>query len=230
MTVTAQSVLKHVSVDVLVDATNKKWKIDQLVRYLNRIQQLIGVWRPDAFIEKRTHTLVAGYRQTLPTGYHRALEFLSNTSGRAVSMPANGLSLMDAQRPSWRNDPQALEVLHVFYDVREPLAYLVWPPAKLGAVLDVKLQKAITPIAEPDPAGTWEDVTGDLSLVDDQLWQAVADGICYLAYAKDAQHAAQGARAMFHAQAMTTVLGIELKQAMEAGPKTDNASPAPAAS
>jgi hypothetical protein len=48
MTVTAQSVLKHVSIDVLVDATNKKWAIAQLVRDLNRIQQLPGSSGPSS--------------------------------------------------------------------------------------------------------------------------------------------------------------------------------------
>jgi hypothetical protein len=230
MSVSAQSVLKHVSVDVLVDPTNKKWVIDQLVRYLNRIQQMVGIWRPDLFIEKKTMALTAGVRQTLPTGYVRALEFLSNTSGRAVTMPPNGRALMDAQKPTWRNDAQASEILHVFPDAREPLAFDVWPPADSSASLEVKLQKAITPIAEPGTNKTFADVTGDLSIVSDPMWTAVADGICFLAYAKDAQHAAQSSRAMFHAQAMSTVLGIELQQALEAGPKTDNATPAPAAS
>lgn len=230
MTVLAKDALKHVSVDVLVDPSNKKWVIDQLVRYLNRIQQMVGIWRPDLFIEYRSLALVAGARQTLPTGYVRALEFLSNTSGRAVTVPANGRALMDAQKPKWRNDSQASEILHVFPDAREPLAFEVWPPAAEGASLEVKLQKAITPIAEPGAGKTYSDVTGNLSIVSDPMWTAVADGICFLAYAKDAQHAAQSSRAMFHAQAMATVLGIELQQALQAGPKTDNATPAPAAS
>lgn len=229
MTVTAQSVLKHVSVDVLQDVGNKKWPIAQLVRYLNRVQQLAGIFRPELFIEKRAHALAAGVRQTLPSGYVRPIDFLCNTSGRAVTMPANGRALMDAQKPNWRSDAQSETIYHVFFDAREPLAYDVWPPAAVGASLDVKLQKAITPIAEPAANLTWSSVTGDLSIVDDPMWTALADGVCYLAYAKDAQHAAQGSRAATHLQAMAAVLGSEMKQALQAGPMTDTAAPVPAA-
>lgn len=230
MSVTAQSVLKHVSVDVLQDSSNVKWDINQLVRYLNRVQQMVGIWRPDLFIEKRSHALSAGVRQTLPSGYIRALDFLNNTvSGRAVSVPPNGRALMDAQKPLWRADTQATDVLHVFYDPREPLAYDVWPPATDSSSLEVKLQKAITAITEPGtPNKTFADVSGNLSIVDDPMWTAIADGVCYLCYAKDANHASQMQRAVGHAQAMAQVLGIELQQAMQLGAKTDSNAATPA--
>jgi hypothetical protein len=229
MAVTAQSVLKHVSVDVLQDSSNVHWDINQLVRYLNRVQQMVGIWRPDLFIEKRAHALSAGVRQTLPSGYLRALDFLCNTSGRAVSVPPNGRALMDAQKPTWRSDTQSDTIYHVFYDPREPLAYEVWPPATSLASLDVKLQKAITAISEPGtPNKTYTDVTGNLSIVDDPMWTAIADGVCYLAFAKDAAHASQAGRAVAYAQAMAQVLGIEPQQAMQLGAKTDNDSPVPA--
>jgi hypothetical protein len=229
MAVTAQSVLKHVAVDMLSDAASKKWTIDQLVRYLNRVQQMIGAWRPDLFIEKRSHAQVAGTRQTLPSGYVRALDFLSNTDGSAVTMPPNCRAMLDAQNRNWRNDPDSDTIYHVMYDPREPLAYDVWPPATTDASLEVKLQKAITAITEPSVGQTYANVTGNLSLVDDSVWGAVAHGVAFLAYLLDSAYAKPD-RAMAHAQAMAQLLDIEMSKALELGPKTDGTTPAPATS
>jgi hypothetical protein len=219
MSVTALSVLKHVAVDMLSDPSSKRWSINQLVRYTNRVQQTIGILRPDLFIEKRAHALSAGVRQTLPSGYVRAIEFLCNTSGRSLTAPSDGRAMMDLQSPEWREDAQSATIYHVFYDVREPLAYEVWPPASSSASLDVKLQKTITAIAEPGtPNKTYADVTGNLSLIDDSMWMAVADGVAFLAYFLDSQYANQP-RAMAYAQSMASLLGVELSKAIELGPK-----------
>jgi hypothetical protein len=227
MSVTAQSTLKHVAIDMLNDAASARWTIDMLVRYLNRTQQMIGTLRPDLFIEKRAHALAAGVRQTLPSGYVRALDFLCNTSGRAVSVPPNGKALMDAQKATWRNDTQSDTIYHVFYDPREPLSYDVWPPATSSASLDVKLQKVITAISEPNAGQTYANVTGNLSLVDDSMWPAVAEGVAMLAYFLDANFA-NASKAAAHAQAMDGLLGAEVSKAMGFGPQTDGPTPTPA--
>jgi hypothetical protein len=222
MAISAQSVIKGVSIDVLQDPSNKKWTADQLVRYLNRVQRVIGILKPDAFVSTQDVPLAAGTRQQLPEGYVRMLGVVSNTSGRACTLLANGRALLDAQIPDWRSGKQVSAIEHVMYDPREPLFFEAYPPAaSSGASLRLKLQKTITDIAEPGANKTWADVSGDLSTVDDLLGPAHAEGVCWLAYTKDAQHAAQASRATTHAQTMAMLLGVELRALMALAPPPD---------
>ncbi len=218
MAVTAKSVLKDVSIDILVDATNKKWTAAQLVRFLNRISRIVAVIRPDAYLSKQTITLAAGARQQLPSGYIRLLGVTHNTdSGKAITMPPDCRNLLDAQLPAWRAATQRDDIEHVMYDVREPLYFDVYPPASSSASIQAQLQKAITDIAEPAANTTWNDVVGNLSITDDLVAPAMVEGVAWLAYSKEAQHAAQEARATAHAQNMAAALGVELKSLMELG-------------
>lgn len=228
MTVTAQSVIQSVVLDTLQDPTSKKWPVDQLVRYLNDGQGVVATIRPDAFIDLHTMTLAAGSRQTLPDGYLKLIEPVGNHAGRSISVPAGGTRLMDAQMPGWRQSPQKSTILHVFYDERDLLHFDTWPPAEASTEIDLKLLKAPTPIEEPGADTDWTDVNGDLSVVDDLLALALKDYVLFRCYMKDAQHAAQSARASTHAQLFASALGVEVQVLLATGPQTDTAVKAPA--
>lgn len=212
MAVTALSVLKQVALDVLVDPSSRKWQIDQLVRYLNRIQRVVSIVRPDAFLLTQSIELAAGYRQSLPAGYVRLLGATHNTaSGKRITMPVNCRAILDAQVPNWRAGTQRDDVQHVIYDVRDPLFFDVYPPATASAAITGQLQKGVTDISEPGANLTYANVSGNLSITDDLVAPAIVEGICWLAYAKDAQHAAQAQRATTHVQNMAAALGVELQ-------------------
>lgn len=214
MTISAQSIIQR-CVITLQDTTSIRWPVDELVRYLNDAQREVVVYRPDATVTNATVNLVAGTRQTLPSGGAKLLEIIRNNSSaskRAVRMVNR--EILDAQIPGWHALTGALEVVHFMYDPRDPLVYYVYPPAAVSgednARLDIVYSKYPTDVTVPSAGATYTDVTGNIALPDIYA-NALADYILFRAYSKDSEYAGNAARATAHYGAFANALGIEMK-------------------
>jgi hypothetical protein len=225
MTVSAQSIFERV-VRTLNDDTSVRWNIPELCRYFNDGQRDICVRRPDAMNTRTTHTLVAGYKQSLPANGTKLIDINANGLKNAVTLvPA---ALLDSQMRGWRNIPGTNDVLHYTYDARDPKTFEVYPPALATATVDMEYAALPTDIAIPALGTVFTDVTGNLS-VGALFSNALQNYILYRCYIKDTEFAANPARAQTFKDYYADDLGVEIRATIAVGPSDKKqASPVPA--
>lgn len=215
MSTTAQSIIHRVT-QTLGDFTSIKWTVDRLVRYLNDGQRDILTHRPDALNLPATLALVAGHKQTLPADGEKLINILANTNGTKRAVTKVMASLLDAQIHNWRSMTPTTEILHFMYDPREPRSFEVYPPAALGASLEIEYAARPTDIAEPTAGQLYTAVTGNIS-VGDLFANALADYVLYRCHAEQSEEA-QPVRAQAHYGAYVASLGIEAQATVAVAP------------
>ncbi|NBP80055.1 hypothetical protein EBU58_04930 [bacterium] len=214
MAISAQSILQRV-VTTLVDESSARWTMPELVRYLNDGQREIVIYRPDATSTTTTVALVAGARQTLPATAFKLLDVMRNTSGAKAAVRKIDQKLLEAQLPEWQIGTSSTIIKHYMYDLRDIDVFYVYPPAAVGASLEMLLSVKPTDIAEQATLGA---VTGNISVLD-LFANALQSYILYRAFAKDAEYAGNGALATAHYTAFQNAVGVEASATASASPK-----------
>ena len=108
-------------------------------------------------------------------------------------------------------------VLHYMYDPREARTFYVYPPAAVGASVDVTYAAMPVDIVEPAEGALYTAVAGNLGLPD-IYGNTVQDYILYRAYTKDSEYAGNAARAQAHYAAFANALGVEIKGTIAIAP------------
>ena len=220
MSVTAQSVIQRVVI-TLQDPTSIRWTVDELVRYFNDGMREIGIYRPDALeITASAIALVAGANQQLPAGGLKLISIPCNgNGGQAIRIVSR--EILDAQIPSWRSLPSSTVVKHYMYDERDPKNFYVYPPAALGASVDMKYMQSPIEIVQPTPGQIWNNVDNSTVLpVSDLFGNALHDYVIFRCYSKDAIYAANPTKANAAKAAFDAALGLEVKATTEVAPRT----------
>ena len=212
MAITAQSILQRV-VTSLTDESNVRWTLTELIRYFNDGQREIVTYRPDSTSTTSTVALVAGARQTIPTTAFKVLDVIRNTGGVAVRKI--DMKLLDAQVPAWQSGTTSTTIKHYMYDLRDIDVFYVYPPAAVGASLEMLLSVKPTDISETTSMVV---VAGNLS-VQDLFANALQEYILYRAFAKDAEYAGNAGLAAAHYQAFQNAVGVEASATGAAAPK-----------
>ncbi len=217
-------VIKRVE-DVLQDS-NVRWPRVELQNWLNEAYLQIVLLRPDSNSKTGTFTCAVGTRQVLTTtttGFPTAIRLLdvvrnlATTSKKKVVRLINR-SVLDDQRPSWHTETGTVDVQNYTFDVRQPKEFFVYPPATAAAQVEVVY--ADTPVAHAltetalNPAGS--DTT-KINL-DDVYLTSIIDWVLYRAFSKDAEHAANAARAGAHYQAFIAGIGTKTQSDMSSAP------------
>jgi hypothetical protein len=217
MAVTAASVIRR-AVDTLQDPVSVRWPVAELVRYLNDGQREVVMHRPDSTATTASVSLVPGARQQIPAGGAKLLEVVRNGAGAKRAVSVCDKELLDAQVPGWHVAPGATEAVHFMFDPRDPRSFHVYPPALVGASLELVYAAIPTLIAEPaSPSATHADVVGNIALPDIYA-NALLDYVLFRAFSKDAEFAGVMARAQAHYSAFAQALGVELRSTALAGP------------
>ena len=217
MTIPAQSLIRRV-VETLQDNTSIRWPVSELVRYLNDAQREVILYRPDAAVTNAPVTLVAGSRQSLPSGGTKLVEVVRNSAGTKRAVRMVNREILDAQLPGWHAQTGVTEVLHYMYDPREPRVFYVYPPAAAsGASVEVTYASVPADIAEPADGALYTAVSGNIG-VPDIYGNAVQDYVLYRAYTKDSEYAGNAARAQAHYAAFANALGVEIKATVAVAP------------
>ena len=131
---------------VLNDAAGTRWPNAELFQWITDAQLLIALVRPDEVNATANVALAAGTKQTIPSDGLRLLDVKRNlkdaqgTPGRAIRIIEQ--SDLDLFNPDWHTATQSLEIKHYVYDNRENLAFWVYPPAKVGARVEVLDRKS----------------------------------------------------------------------------------------
>ena len=179
--------------------------------------------RPDSNAKTGTFTCVAGTRQTITTGFASALRIidivrnLASASDKKVVRLINR-SVLDDQRPAWHTDTATVNIQNYTFDVRQPKSFFVYPPATTAAQLEVVYADLPTAhalsAANLDPASSSSDVI----LIDDTYVSAILDWILYRAFSKDAEFAANAARAGAHYQTFMSSIGTKTQSDVASAP------------
>ena len=217
MPIPAQSIIRR-CVETLQDNTSIRWPVAELVRYLNDAQREVILYRPDAAVTNAPVTLVAGSRQSLPSGGTKLVEVVRNSTGTKRAVRMVNREILDAQLPGWHAQTGVTEVLHYMYDPREPRVFYVYPPAAAsGASVEVTYASVPADIAEPADGALYTAVSGNIG-VPDIYGNAVQDYVLYRAYTKDSEYAGNAARAQAHYAAFANALGVEVKATVAVAP------------
>lgn len=227
MPTTAQYVFSQVTREVN-DLTSTRWTMPELAGYFNDGQRDIVMHRPDAMNTRISHALVAGSRQTLPTGGEKLIAVNHNTGGTKGAVTKTDRKILDDQVRSWRNLTGSTEILHYMYDPREPRVFEVYPPAATGASLDLEYAALPADIAIPAEGSLYTAATGAMS-ISDLFTNALVNYILYRCYRKDTEYTANPARAGAYYQAYVNDLGIEAKGSLVANFSPSTPMQAPAA-
>ena len=145
---TAQSIITQAH-ELLQDPDGTRWKATELVAHLNDGQRALVELRPEMFAVTVAASLVAGPRQTVPAACAELLEIPCNTSGNAIR-PVERAQL-DAIEPNWYTKTGTTAIKHTMVDAREPNVFYVYPPAAVGASVD--LVYSAWPADVPAPSG-----------------------------------------------------------------------------
>jgi hypothetical protein len=216
MPIPAQSIIQRV-VGTLNDVTSVRWTIPELIRYFNDGQRDIASLRPDAMNTRTMHTLVAGYKQSIPANGTKLIDINANGTGTKGAVTLVASAILDAQMRNWRNIPGTTEILHYTYDPREPKTFEVYPPALPTAVLDLEYSALPADIAEPAIGTTFADVTGNFAF-GDLFANAQQNYILCRCYSKDTEYTANPQRALSFRQDYASDLGVEIKATVGIGP------------
>lgn len=219
-TLTAGSIVDKAEL-VLQDTSNVHWTEAELLGWLNDAQRQIVMLRPDASSTVAVITLVAGSKQSLPSGALRLLEITRNmgngsTPGEAVRLVDR--EALDAHLPTWHTAAQVATAKHYVYDERAPRTFYVYPPSN-GTSSSVE---AIYSVAPTDVAAVGNAIT-----LDDIYENQLLDWILYRAFSKDAEVGSME-KAMAHFSSFTSALGAKSGTDIAFGPGRNSPPAAPA--
>lgn len=216
MALTPQAVLTRAG-DIIQDTTNVRWPVDELLRYLNDGRREIAIVRPDLYATTAVVTLVAGTKQQTPADASRFIDAIRNVNsdsspGSAVRVVER--EVLDAQRPNWHSDT-AGPARHFMCDERTPRVFYVYPPASTGAKLEIAYSQS--------PQDLLIANVGTDTLDEEDIYTgALVDYVCYRAFSKDAEHAANMGRAQSHYQQFANAIGVGARANIVASPNTSN--------
>ena len=211
------------SVEDVIQDSGVRWPRVELQNWLNEAYLQIVLLRPDANSKTGTFTCSVGTRQILTTGFSSALRLLdvvrnlAITSNRKVIRLINR-SVLDDQRPSWHAETSTVNVQNYTFDSRQPKEFFVYPPATTAAQIEVVYADSpgahTLTAAQLDPTGSSTEVLK----IDDVYMSAIVDWMLYRAFSKDAEHAANAARAGAHYQAFMSGVGNKTQSDVSSAP------------
>lgn len=180
---------------ILQDITNTRWTADELLGWLNDSQREVVLHKPDANPTNESMALDAETKQTIPAGGMQLIEVVrnmgtdGNSPGRAIRLIDR--KILDEQRPDWHSETAASEIKHYCFDERDPRNFYVYPPADGTTEVELVYSSAPDNIADDfDSLGDADTIT-----LDNIYANALLDYIIYRAYLKDAEYAANDAKA-----------------------------------
>ena len=220
-TIKVIEVIKRVE-DVLQDS-NVRWPRVELQNWLNESYLQIALLRPDASSKTGTLTCVAGSRQTITSGFSTALRLLDVVRNLAASSDKKVVrlidrSVLDDQRPAWHTDTASVNIQNYTFDVRQPKEFFVFPPATTSAQLEVVYTDL--PGTHSLSEANLHPTTGSSEVikVDDTYLSVITDWILYRAFSKDAEFAANAARAGAHYQTFMSSIGNKTQSDVGSSP------------
>lgn len=203
---------------IMQDESAVRWTRLELQDWLNDSYKEIVLVRPDANTLTGIVNCAAGTRQRLadPASMNlpnalRVIDVVRNTAAasnrRAVRLIDR--RILDDQLPDWHVATPGVNIQHWMYDMRVPKEFLVYPPAAVGAQLEIVYSQV--PMAHTLTESQLDPANGNTTAIqlDDIYANVITDYVLYRAYSKDAAYAANAGRASAHFSAFSNALGVK---------------------
>lgn len=194
---------------LLQDPNAVRWPVLELQQWLNDSYREIMALRPDANSVTGQFTCASGPRQVLTTQFSEAFALLDvlrnlgdSSKGRAVRAVAR--KVLDDQFPDWYTERETENIEFYVPVPSQRKEFLVYPPAKDTAVLEVVY--AVLPTAHSmSEAQLLNPESTDTINLDDGYANAMLDYMLFRAYSKDTD-AGNSERAVLYRQSMVSSL------------------------
>lgn len=190
---------------VLQDATHIRWPLLELLDWFNDGQREIVLKKPNASVKNGPFALASGTKQSLPADGVELIDVPRNLPGVAIRLVAR--EILDAQLPNWHNLAPTATVQHYCYSELDLKHFYVYPPNN-GAG-NVELIYSASPL---------DAVLGGVMSIDDIYQAALLDYVLYRAWNKDAEYAADPARAAAHYASFAGALGVKMQMEVATSP------------
>jgi hypothetical protein len=199
----------------LNDPGELRWPQVDKIKYLNDGVLAVGTVRPDALAKNADFTAVAGTKQTIPADGIRLLDVLRNVGGNAVTYVDR--AVLDSQLPSWPTTTQKTIIKHWMYENSNPKIFHVYPPAKLGAAIEIVYSATPAPVTA---------LTNTVPL-DDIYINPLVEFVLYKCYSIDTEFSRQPQVAGAHMNAFAMMLGQKTNRDMVFSPDMNQRGAAP---
>ena len=207
---------------LLKDVTGVRWPALELQGWLNDAYREINIFKPDSNAQTAVYNCVAGPRQDITGTFAEATELLDVIRNVATGSDKSAVKLitrqsLDDMNRSWYALTGAVTIERFAFDPRVNKEFLVFPPAAVGAQLEVMYASipaahTLTEQQLNNPA------TAEVIRLSDSYANALIDYVMYRAYSKDAEVAANSARAVAHYQAFQNGIGAKTRSDAAAQP------------
>lgn len=199
----ASDVLGRVRI-VLNDVSAVRWPDAELLSWLTDGQRAVAVLRPDASGDNVVQALVAGTKQSLPTDCARLFDIPRNLSaegavGRAIRYVDR--ETLDSIDPNWHTAKASTVIKHYVYDGRDQKNFYVFPPAAVGASVQIFYSR-IPPVVS---------TTSATLLIPDVYLDALVNYVLFRAYTKDAEFGQNAALAQNYLGLFGQLIGTKTK-------------------
>lgn len=218
MTTTARSIIEKAHTQ-LSDSEGVRWPAYELVGWLNEAQRVIVRERPDQKCTTQPISLAFGFRHTIPDDAVALMDIPNNSAGNKRRITKIDMDLLDNVAPAWRAMSSSTEVRHFMHDMREPRVFQVYPPAAIGAQVDVTY--SLEPVDVPVPVDGWlaSAVTGNIDLRG--TWaDPILNFVLFKAYSKDAEFGGNANLAANYLALFNAALGTQLQTSATVAPKS----------
>jgi hypothetical protein len=207
---------------LLKDVTGVRWPALELQGWLNDAYREIVNFKPDSNAQTAVYSCVAGPRQNITGTFAEATQLLDVLRNVAAGSDKSAVKLitrqtLDDMNRSWYDLAGALTIERFAYDPRVSKEFLVFPPAAVGAELEVMYSSI--PAAHTLTEQQLEDpATAEVIRLSDSYANALIDYVVYRAYSKDAEDSVSMGRATAHYQAFQNGIGIKIQTDTAAQP------------
>jgi hypothetical protein len=199
---------------ILIDPDGTRWPRTELLNWLNEAYLSLIRVRPDLNTTAQTYVCAEGSRQTLSTQFPAALRLMDVVRNVAPASRRRSVTRMtrqtfDMQARDWYALRPSIDVQHFVFDPRRPVEFSTFPPAALGAQLEVVFAQPLAPHVLT--LGQLDDpATAEVIRVPDIYAPILLDFVLYRAFSKDAEQPEILARATMHRQAVESALGATI--------------------
>lgn len=236
MAVTAKEILVKAG-ELLFDKEYTRWKLPELVGWLNDGMRDICLAKPSAKSSTRVLSLAAGTHQSIPTASSLAeplqlIDVIRNITnegppreaGRTIKTVSR--DLLDSENPDWHDGKSVRfrkTVRNVCFDEQNPLEFYVYPGNDGTGKVEALIAQIPAPIVATGDADDLDSYATEIDLPDIYA-SPLLDYVMARACSKD-EEGNFDTRAQYHEQRFAQSMGIKIQVEGASSPNNRRAKP-----